>query len=212
MPVIFNKKVDADTRLGIWEITEDYDTLRQSINLADWEMERLNSFKNHNRKLEWLSVRCLVVELTKPGTRILYTADRKPYLHDNSFNISISHSHKLTSVLLSKTLQVGLDLEYMSHRISRVQHKFINEHENITDNEEDRKYHLYIHWCAKEALYKICDKQDINFKTNLTIKPFSPEKKGNIKGILNNVLQNTEFDLSYFCMDNYILVWVNKHF
>ena len=66
--------------------------------------------------------------------------------------------------------------------LASIAHKFINENDVITADEEQRKYHLYIHWCAKEALYKICDKQDINFRDNLTIEPFEPMERGVLTG------------------------------
>ncbi len=114
--------------------------------------EVLSGFKNEGRKLEWLSVRNLINDLTGRESRIIYNADRKPFLKGNSYSISISHSHNLTSILLSKDRRVGIDLEYMSHKISNISFKFINEQELITDDPQVRTYHLYIHWCAKEAL------------------------------------------------------------
>ncbi len=49
-----------DCHLGVWEITEDFDTLNSMVNLAAVEKTKLNSFKNISRKVEWLSVRALV--------------------------------------------------------------------------------------------------------------------------------------------------------
>jgi 4'-phosphopantetheinyl transferase EntD len=107
-------------------------------------------------------------------------------------------------------MKVGIDLEYMSHRISSISHKFINENDSITDNEEQKKYHLYIHWCAKEALYKICDKQDINFRDSLTIEPFQPSDSGVIQGRVHNRSRNELFNLNYFSLGNYVVVWCCK--
>ncbi len=97
-------------------------------------------------------------------------------------------------------------MEYMSHKISKIAKRFINENEKITDSPELLKYHLYIHWCAKEALYKICDKKSINFKQNLTIKPFDPEYEGVIKGTVDNIYGVDSYDLYYQKIGDYILV------
>ena len=155
MGVIFNSEMHAGCRLGIWEISENYENLRSRLNLESEEVKTLEGFKNHDRKLEWLSVRTLINELTGESSRIIYNADRKPFLLNNSYNISISHSHLLTSILISRFMRVGIDLEYMSHRISQIAGRFINESERITENSSLVRYHLYIHWCSKEALYKI---------------------------------------------------------
>ncbi len=196
--------------LGIWEITEDYDTLYSKLRLCEEEIEVLNNFRNYNRKLEWLSVRNLICELTGKESRIVYNEMRKPFLKENSFNISISHSNRLTSILMSRNKKVGIDLEYMSHKISSLSFRFINSQEIITEDPALSRYHLYLHWCAKEALYKICDKQDINFRENLTISPFHPGEKGRIKGRVINLKGAEDFRLRYERMDDYAIVWTCK--
>ena len=210
MGVILKNELQEGCMLGIWEITEDYDELRSKLSLETEEARTLDGFQNNLRKLEWLSVRRLINELTGSNTRIVYTEDRKPYLLDNSSHISISHSKNYTSILMSKFKRVGIDLEFMSHKISNVADRFLNEKEKITESPELLRYHLYIHWCAKEALYKICDKKNINFKKNLTIEPFDPENEGIIKGTVDNVYGIDSYDLYYRRMGDYTLVWTCK--
>jgi len=210
MGIILKKKLKDGSLLGMWEITEDINVLLNQVKLSDTEFERFDGFLNHARKLEFLSVRALLAEMINPDAKIIYNGNQKPYIEDGSRNISISHSKKITSILLNKTKRVGIDLEFMSHRIRKVAHKFINNNELINKNNLTEKYHLYIHWCAKEALYKICDKKDINFKLNLFIKPFHVNNKGVIKGKVNSDLINEEFDLSYFKYDNYVIVYTSK--
>jgi 4'-phosphopantetheinyl transferase len=210
MGMILQRTLDEDCHLGIWRIIEDFDSLNAVVKLSDEEREILNGFQSHHRKLEWLSVRVLINELLKKDCLITYNNDHKPFLHDSSHNISISHSRELTSILVSKKKKVGIDLEFMSHQINNIAHKFINEKEIITADESLRRAHLYIHWCAKEALYKICDKQDINFKQNLTIEPFTIAESGSFKGYVNNRFGHDVFTLNYFEIDNYIVVWCAK--
>jgi len=210
MGVILKNNLPGGCKLGIWEITENFDDLRSRLTLESEEVRKLEGFKSLNRKLEWLSVRTLTNELTGVNSRIIYNEARKPFLLDNSHNISISHSHKLTSILIGRYTRVGIDTEYMSHRISRIANRFIHEEEVITDDPEQVKYHLYIHWCAKEALYKICDKQSINFKQNLRIDPFVPAKRGEIIGTVDNINGIDTYQMTYMRMENYIMVWCSK--
>lgn len=211
MGLIVKDFVEDDCLLGTWEIKEDFNTLLKDLQLISEDKNRLNGFRSANRQLEWLSVRRLLLELTgNPEHRIVYSRERKPFLADGSYQISISHSFKYTSILLSKSKKVGLDMEYMSHRISNIAHKFINEEEEITDDQNLRRYHLYIHWCAKEALYKICDKQDINFKQNLTIFPFEPKPEGIIEGEVSNIHGQETFKLHYHRKDDYVMAWCAK--
>jgi phosphopantetheinyl transferase (holo-ACP synthase) len=210
MAIILNEPFNEDGILGMWEITEDFDTLMSMVNLDDKDLERLDGFKNHQRKLEWLSVRVLLNTLTDKDSRIVYGPERKPYLHNNSHNISISHSRDFTAILLNKKRRVGLDLEFMSDKVLRIAEKFMRPEEIGSIDKDQEIYHLYLHWCAKEALYKICDKVDINFVTNLKIEPFKPKEKGLIIGVVNNSYMNEKFTLNYFTHKNYAIVWCYK--
>lgn len=210
MAIIMNDHFDCGCHLGIWKITEDLDTLLSKITLTREELETLDRFTHNPRKIEWLSVRVLLKAMTDTELSIYYNGNRKPFIKDNLYYISISHSRDLTSILLSRDRKVGIDLEYMSHRIGSIAHKFISDQDEITTDEEQKKYHMYIHWCAKETLYKICDKQDINFKDNLTIEPFHPLERGTIRGRVHNRSRNELFNMSYFCLGNYVVVWCCK--
>ncbi len=210
MGLLINQIVEEDCLLGIWEIQEDYDDLFSQLQLTQEELNTVESFRNYQRKLEWLSVRLLINQLLNRPCRIVYNGNRKPFLECNTHHISISHSHELTSVLMSKKFKVGIDLEFISHQIHKVAHKFINDKEYITPDINLQKIHLYVHWCAKEALYKICDKQDINFKKNLTIQPFELAEQGTIVGFVDNKWGHDEFILHYSTFNNYVMVWCKK--
>jgi len=210
MAIIKNEVFDCGCQLGIWKITEEYNTLRSRLKLTREELDTLDRFTHLPRKIEWLSVRVLLNEMAGTDLSIYYNGNRKPFIKGNSYYISISHSRDLTSILLSREKKVGIDLEYMSHRIGNISDRFINSREDITEDTEQRKYHLYIHWCAKEALYKICDKQDINFRDNLTIEAFQPHEEGLLNGWVKNKRRNELFRLNYFNLGNYVVVWTCK--
>ena len=210
MGVFLKTEILPECHLGVWEIAEDFDTLNSMVELAAVDKTKLNSFKNISRKVEWLSVRALVKTMLGKDTRILYNSENKPFVMGNTHSISITHSNNLTAVIICKDKRVGIDLEFMSGKISKVADKFMNEKENVTSDPEMKKYHLYLHWCAKEALYKICDKQDINFRDGLTIKPFNPEEHGFMNGHVVNGSGEEDFELEYLHHDNYALVWCVK--
>lgn len=198
--------------LGVWKIEEDVDTLLDLVVLDTDDKKKYKGFSSNSRKLEFLSVRALLSELIGKEARIVYNKNNKPFLKDGSRFISISHSHKLTTILLSTNEKVGIDLEYMSSNIAAIAFKFLNRREKITRLNEDRKYHLYIHWCAKEALYKICDKEGISIRKNITIEPFQVKDTGEIKGYVHTDKINESFDLFYVRYDNYALVWTKKNY
>lgn len=210
MPLIYNQVVYDDCQLAIWEITESYDDMYSRIHFFEGEQEILKNYKSDLRQLEWLSVRRLLREVRGVPTQIVYNESRKPFLFNSDQHISISHSRNLTAVLLSDTRKLGLDLEYMTQNVERVAHKFLNKDEYIVENKAKRNFHMYIHWCAKEALYKLCDKQDINFRKNLTIEPFEPDDCGEIMGWVDNKFWHDKFLLRYFTIKDYIVVYCCK--
>jgi hypothetical protein len=198
--------------LGVWKIEEDLPALLNMVQLDQGEKRKYKNFRSTSRKLEFLSVRALLAELLGKEARIVYNKNNKPFLMDGSYFISISHSHKLTAILLSSTERVGIDLEYMSSNIAAIAFKFINRKEKITKDSDNRKYHLYLHWCAKEALYKICDKEGISIRKNIFIEPFELKVSGEIKGKVHNDKINESFDLYYSRYDNYAIVWTKKSY
>jgi phosphopantetheinyl transferase len=197
--------------LGVWKIEEDQNALLDLVSLDIDEKKKYKGFNSNSRKLEFLSVRALLAELIGRDIKIVYNKNNKPFLSDGSRFISISHSHKLTAILLSTNEKVGIDLEFMSTNIAAIAFKFINRKEKVTKELDERRYHLYIHWCAKEALYKICDKEGISIRNNITIDPFKVCDSGEIKGHVNTNKINESFDLFYSKYDNYAIVWTKKN-
>lgn len=208
MPVILEEHSDNETVFGVWEIQEEFDLLKEGLKLNANEIDELDGFGSHKRKLEWLSVRQLLRTLINENVSIVYNDERKPFLSDKSRNISISHSNNYTSIYVSKK-RVGIDLEYMSHNIDYIAHKFIHEDEFI--DEHKASIHQYIHWCAKEALYKIVDKQNLNFKQDLFVEPFEPGIEGQIFGHVKWPNMETEsFSLFYRIKNNYVIAQCQK--
>lgn len=196
--------------MGVWKIEEDIKTLHKMVELDSNDRRRYHEFRSNSRKLEFLSVRALLAELIGKDAKIVYNKNNKPFIKSGSHFISISHSFKLTAIMLSTNEQVGIDLEYMNANISAFMSKFMNRKEKITKDPELSRYHLYLHWCAKEALYKICDKEGISIKNNIILKPFKPAESGEIKGRVRTDKINSWFDLSYTRYDNYSIVWTKK--
>jgi phosphopantetheinyl transferase len=212
MSCITEHYLNDHTLLGVWKIEEDLQTLLDMVELNDDDLKKFKGFRSNSRKIEFLSVRALLSELVGPEPKIVYNKNNKPFIKDGSYYISITHSNKLTSLMLSKREKIGIDLEYMNSNISALSFKFINKRERVTRDKELKKYHLYLHWCAKEALYKICDKEGINIKKNITIFPFEPTDSGDIKGEVHSERINEVFDLQYTKYDNYSIVWTKKDY
>lgn len=210
MGCIIKYRINESAVLGIWRIEEDLDMLRKAVVLQPEEKKRFKSFSSTSRKFEFLSVRAMLSELTGGRATIIYNKNNKPFIKDGSMFISISHSHQLTAVMLSTSEKVGIDLEYMRKNIASVALRFINVREKITKDPANKLYHLYLHWCAKEALYKICDKEGISIRNNITVEPFDVHDSGEITGSVHTDAIHESFDMKYINYDNYAIVWTQK--
>jgi len=210
MACITKHYLNKDTVLGVWKIEEDIPALLEMVDLGPEDLKRYDLFRSTSRKLEFLSVRALLAEMLDRNARIVYNKNNKPFIKDGSHFISISHSNKLTAIIISKDERVGIDLEYMRVNINAFASKFVNKKEKITRRWANRTYHLYIHWCAKETIYKICDKEGINIVNDITIEPFEVHESGEIKGSVLNERIDDNFTLYYSKYDNYTIVWTKK--
>jgi phosphopantetheinyl transferase len=210
MGCITKHYLNKDTVIGVWKIEEDLETLLSMVEMGPEDRKRYEIFRSNSRKMEFLSVRALLAEMLGKDARIVYNKNNKPFIKDGSHFISITHSNKLTAILMSKDERVGIDLEYMRVNINAFASKFLNKREKITRRWADRTYHLYVHWCAKEAIYKICDKEGINIVNDITIEPFDVMESGEIKGTVENERIKDHFSLYYSKYDNYTIVWTKK--
>lgn len=211
MGLLLKNEISKDCLMGIWEITEDLNELLSIHKFDDEDKKHFDNFTNKNRKLEWIATRILLKKLLSENKKIIYNKNGKPFLSDNSYKISISHSKKLVILILSKTHDVGIDIEnILSERINKVRSKFLSEKEINSINLKNRTSQLYVYWCAKEALYKIFNEKNLNFKQNIFIEPFILKKRGSFKGNITIQKLTNKFLLNYLFLNNYVMVWCCK--
>lgn len=199
--------IEEDCLLGIWEISETRDELLNMLSQENQEKAHnyLSNIKSKKRELEWLSIRVILQILTNDNKTVKHTPDGQPYLSDNSYQISISHSRDYAVVLLHKHKKVGVDIENHSKRILKIEKRFISDDEYINPNK--RVLHLILHWCAKETLYKLMNSTNIIFKEHLHIHPFHVEDKGIISASETFSTDKTTFEIFYEVNENFVITW-----
>ena len=205
--LIRKKLVDEDCLMGIWKISEARDELYKMLSEEDKnEVDReLINIRSKKRALEWMSTRLILQELTNDNKTVKHNSQGQPFLSDKSYQISISHSNDYVVVLLHKSKKVGVDIENFSHRILKIEKRFISQEEYI--DPKNRTLHLILHWCAKETLYKLMDSTEIIFKDHLHIQPFKIEKKGLIKANEFLTEDRATFDIQYEVNPDFVLTW-----
>ena len=97
---------------------------------------------------------------------ITHNEDGKPFI--KGYNISVSHTKGIVAILLSKHLQVGLDIEYYSDRIKKIAERFLRPDEIY--NEAVYKLYSEQHLTYQEMKVDVINKRLLNLKTNTWIE------------------------------------------
>ncbi|PHK27964.1 4-phosphopantetheinyl transferase, partial [Nostoc linckia z16] len=135
MPLFKFQLINSDTHLLVWKITETLQELLQQVTLKDVCTTRLNGMKSEQHQKGFLSVRMLLQAAGYTDFDMYYGEDGKPHLTDGK-NISVSHSHNFSSLIISKR-NVGIDLEMQRQKIISIAEKFaINEMEYLNAADE----------------------------------------------------------------------------
>ncbi len=196
--------MDQELRLIVWETTETTDDLLKELHCPQSiaEYSRLTSEK---RRKEFLAVRVALKRALGKEHVIIYDNDGKPYLSDNCFNISISHSGSWVAVVLHPARPVGIDLECVGKKVQRVYKRFLcaEEQNHLLGDKSVEK--LHIAWSAKEAAYKIIGKEAVDFSTQLYVEPFEVKEKGKL--ITIHTTSGKKYYFDYLQAENYVLVY-----
>ena len=207
LPTTKNIVTIDDAKLLVWEITQSIDELVsgfEDFTLFAVDFEKINSDK---RKLEFLGTRWLLKILLEKEINVQYTADGKPYLNNESYHISLSHSGKWMAVMIHPTKHVGIDIECPTDKIQKVYKRFLSETEQaeLSGGKDIDIKQLQIAWSAKEALYKIIGKEAIDFANQLRLLPFEVQTEGRITA--QHLVTNTVYQLTYTQTAAYTLVY-----
>lgn len=206
---LFLKKNVKDASIGIWEISESVDELYAQISLSPEEEQIFSALKTPQRKQHWLSYRMILPYLVREDelSAISYDEYGKPYLNNGVRHISVSHSGKFSALIASPVHSVGVDIERMDNKISKVAHKFLNDREMIEAGHSFSVESLFAIWGAKETLYKLHGKRDILFREHIYIAPFIPQQEGVVYGTIQTDKGDKSFPVYYQMLDGYVLTY-----
>ena len=209
MPLILVKEIE-NGKIGLWKITEEVSDLENSANLSDEDKLTCSGITALHRKKEWLATRVLLNQLTGSQTRIKYFSDGRPYPVNEKYNLSISHTTGFVGVIIHSVLIPGIDLELISRPVGRVALRFLSseEYDACTEVNELSNHKLLLHWCAKEAIFKIVPFSDIEFSTDILISLNKTNPNARLfHGIFKNHSDQISIPLEYLEIEGVLVVW-----
>ncbi len=210
MALYFTKEIeDTRTRIGVWHITEDEQTLKTLASVPTDEMEEISFISNESLRKQKLAVRALLCEMFGEKVYLSHHDNGKPYIENSVTNVSITHTPEYVAVILDDNEDVGIDMESLARDFSAVERKALSEDE-IEDLDDDTKNEqLAIYWCAKEAIFKRISSYGVDFAEQIEVERFRPRGEGELEAtFIHKDGYEEEFDLEYITFDNHILVWV----
>ncbi len=216
MPIIFQQQTGAGTKLGIWKINEPERFFKASVPVH-------RDVSHPHKRLQHLAGRYLLQFLFPdfPHELIEIADTRKPFLPDEKYHFSISHSRDYAAAIVSKTNRVGIDIEVPSPKAEMIKDKFLNEEEKQIfqamgeDKETDPKSQIpnsnslfSMLWCAKEAVFKWHGNGEVDFRKHIHLDSFSAsEDRWGINGLFSKPPVQQLF-IHFHFLPELVMAWV----
>lgn len=174
-----------DLLLGLWKIEPN---------------DGLSARENERRAVASL----LSAMLGTDAPTLEHAESGKPML--KGWQISVSHTKGYAALLLSRTHEVGIDIEYKSDRVSRIVSRFLRDDETPQDVAGQLVY-----WSAKETLYKLYSEDQLAFHDMRLApieQPHEPLGEKSANHLLGENLKRGESTCIYFeTNDRYTLTY-----
>lgn len=209
MGLYLKKELENEAVIGVWQITETEEELKELSSTPSDEMEEISFIRSESLRKQRLAVRALLNTLFDEKVYLSHHDNGKPYLENNPVNISITHTEKYVAVILHEEENVGIDIESLDRDFSAVEKKALSEDEIDDLEDEKRNEQLAIYWCAKEAVFKLLSRYNVDFAEQIEIERFRPRGEGELEATFTGKKdEEEEFDLEYITFDRHVLVWV----
>ena len=205
MPLVHSGKIDENSTLLLWKLTESETELRKALGNM-YNYSDLEAISHPQKIREWLASRILLKMLAEQFG-IFYEGTHKDehgkaFLINNNSHISLTHTLDYVAAVIKLSSAVGIDMEKMSDKLRRTARKFLSDAEFEHANNELSV--LCIYWCAKEAIYKQYGKKKISFKNDITVQQFSAADKE-----ISGTLRDEEEGI--IVHSRIVLHWVENH-
>lgn len=209
MPLIYQHTINEATKIGVWHIAETEEYFFKKVPLS-------NIITHRHKRLQHLAGRYLLQELF-PGFpyHLIAIADtRKPFLANEEYHFSISHSGDYAAVIASRDKRVGIDIEAITPKVNKIKHKFLNAKEQKILSAMVKKkllselQVLTAAWSIKEAMFKWFGEGEIDFKEHLKINELFCDGIGGFASCRLLKRKNIELKVDLLLLEGNCLAWI----
>lgn len=202
MALVHFEVINPDASWGVWQIDENEQELLHLLQPTSSDQIHFDSIQHDRIRLESIASRMIVKTLAERfGTDyqgIFKNKNGKPFLNNSPNHISYSHTERFAAAIIHRDRPCGIDMEHIQEKMLRVSTRFLSLPE--LENSEKDMEKICIYWCAKEAMYKLYNLKDAEFKGNLKITPFEKAQKGVLDGLIHvgSFMSKTEVHYQVF--------------
>ena len=205
MPLVYQQNINEHTKIGVWHILETEDFFLEKVT----EQYKI---KHPQKRIQHLAGRYLLLELAKDISikNILLSTTGKPFLADNSYFFSISHSADYVAIIISTKSNVGIDIQHVLPKIESIKQKFLTEAEmnllsklSILPNEQ-----FTFAWTIKEAMFKYFDDSGVDFKQHLNIVSTIFENDVWVSKATFNKNKLQQIETKSFRFNDFFITWI----
>jgi len=209
MPVIFNEHYKQGFVVGLWEILEDLEELRERMIFTEQDVDYYQRFLVEKRQKHWLASRLLLKELAGGNYgNILYDQNGKPFFSSGKCHLSYSHAGTMAAAIISETMPVGIDVERVTPKLLGIKDRFLSDEELVGMGYAVTPERLCLGWCGKEALYKIYGQRRLDFRDHIRLILPEPKDSGFFDGTIVLGGLSHQYKLNYFWSGDYVTVYV----
>lgn len=172
---------------------------------------RAASFRSADRRCEYLTWRAALYGLLGRTCPPLYSAVGAPLLPEGWGWIGVSHSRNRIALIYSPTGPVAVDIESEDRRFEAVADRYLTPEERALS---DHEAWLGIAWSAKETLYKISHRKELDLKKELHLHrvewlsaTVSTKEKITPAGVIHGSVGETPYRLGFAPIEEAWVVW-----
>ena len=158
MPFLKDFIINNSTKIILWKIIPG-DLDDKLISKEEIGLLKIRKEKKSNEY--FLAARKLLKNEDSELT-IEYDSKGKPYLNKQK-GISISHSNEIVAIGISNEIDFGIDIQYKTDKVFKIQNKFLSEMESKSLGKKIDLESLIKVWSAKESIYKAIGKEEVSF-------------------------------------------------
>ena len=205
MPLFYQQNINDTTRLAVWQLAEEESFFGGFTDIV-----------HPQKRLQHLGSRYLLSFLFPSFDKaaIAIAASKKPFLPDGSHQFSISHCTQYAAALVSTSSRVGIDIEEITERVHKIQHKFLHPQEQAAlqtkvSDALNLTTQLTILWSCKEAIFKWWGTGNIDFSEQMILDQMPVTQDGILQArFIEKSGTEHVLALHYRVMDTLCLVWV----